>query len=1464
MPASEIDLAPSSSQQPATTIPETPDATELTRFERPQRSISMPASQNDSAPPSSSQQPATTVLEPQDAAELMRFEREVTSIEDAPVEETPLPPLAQPSLSNYGSSSRYNPGPPQIRPYQALGGRGLETSLVAADTGTRSQSNSATPDAVVQSTERLTPVPVAPTRQLSTRQTVSEDPQGGLGSEQERMVSSPGGGYRTTNELVEVPREESLPESEELNEEPPSSVADEPAEYDETDLATLFPEHSPQCGPLIADLIFFNGVLAMQFVRQLNCADGDIWVLAVLHGQPGLGPIVGEDLIREFAGYGIILRSGPATPDPWFDEFVKAGWYGWEGSEFEAWAWDGPNATQDDQGNCTAATVDQAGPSTAARATSVLTDFGDLFANDPVMLGIGIDPSGAGEDAAQADVAEPETLQGVIASGQDNKNMDQNDNDTAIDLAIDLAGREAAVESSSQGLANPGRLCFSATGPEFIYANDDETIAAPAPDRTVVPSGNDERNIEETGIDPRQTVINSPPPPPPRTRLQRDSTGQIGPRNERMIGSIGAEAHIERHLSQADMQYAPNESFMRSSSTTETSAQPNQPAFQRPRSSLPSGSTKTQTRDSVIGLITSTAASTGGEGSVADDASEAIAMNTRSKKKKGKRVSSPSAETQGAPSKQRKRGPKPKDRTKPADGTNQGQWVERVELTLIPHDLGQDVVQQIHKNWLDRKLYPKPKQKQRSDKKLPASKHTTDDPPTDILEWSNIIAQWGDPWLTDTETLTRAKLGKFGFGLIELFINTARASACETTGEYSDQAPTTPAILSQLWVRAHVAYIQNFTHGTDIFSDQGRLRAVHTIEALVLHMLLNRCNVTITQEVDDRIRDMTPHALSFDVPRIGHDGLGACCVHPADGQRPPSPWLSLSVLLGEEQMNVFPPAVRSDSTSPRPLDHRDSAPSTVIATPPSPLPDTTAMDCRYSEQAGITQPPSSKSSFGRYSESANKLVVFPERVGFSLRTPDPLDSSQSIEADTESCADGVDINPPTCSSYGSASISPENPDIAIISDSLPADIGPIECFCNYVESDGWNLRCYLCSRRAHQSCYDPNVDETGLPHTKLHYCVRCVPKRVDLLGAKARQREKREKREERSRRLLAAFAANALQCSKCGKFFNRMDALKRHFRQVHRTELSFPCVFDGCPESFARRDAAARHMATHDSMGYMTCIGCRGKFRPDDYLREHLQGRCRGTCNTKIMAELDGSNPQPISSQRVARDATEVFANETSRLASESPQWGMQATGVESQRGPEADDGSTIFWAERAAGAGSQTYDPTPAEAGHLTGFQGNAFEPDFSAQDENTLSAAVVESGRLSETGTADFTKSVTNPSSSNASQLLPALSQNMGTPQQWASSLDGQTPTGILAGVQQNTVTPHERSSTLTDQTHSANTSGQQQGLYVPHYVPQSMAQFWRWNPTPAEEMRPAQSTDVPQEAQSSQQQRRDQSGA
>ncbi|SMR63188.1 unnamed protein product [Zymoseptoria tritici ST99CH_3D1] len=1295
MPASQNDpVPPASSQQPGATVPESQDVAELTRNERPQHFISMPASQNDPAPSSSSQQPATTVLETQDAAELTRFEREVTSIEDAPVEETPLRPLAQPSLSN---------------------------------------SISATPDAVVQS-----PLPTQDAHRGEDRVQASASPlPASPGSEQERMIASPGGGYRTTTELVEVPREEILPEWEKLNEEPPSSVADEPAEYNKTDIATLFPEYSPQSDPLIADLIFFNGVLAMQFVRQLNCADGDVWVLAVLHGQPGLGPIVGEDSIREFAGYGIILRSGPATPDPWFDEFVKAGWYGWEGSEFEACAWDGNNATQDDEEFFTTATADQAGPSTAVRARSVLTDSGDLFANDPVMLGIGIDPSGGENDAAQINVPGPEPSEGVPGSGQDHKNADPNDNGNTVGLA----GRETAIESSSQGLANPGRFSFSATGPEVIYANDYETVLAPAPDRTVLPasentamaSGSGERIIQETGIDPRQTVINPPPPPPPRTRLQRDSTGQIGPRNERPIGSISVEADIERHLSQADMQYAPNESFMRSSSTTETSAQPNQPTFQRPRSSLPSGPTTTQTRDSVTGLFTSTAASTAGEGSVADDASDAIAMNTRSKKKKGKRVSSPSAETQGAPSKQRKRGPKPKDRTEPADGTNQGQWIERVGLTLIPHDLGQDVMQQIHKDWLDRKLYPKPKQKQRSNKKFPASRHTTDDPPTDILEWSNIIAQWGDPWLTDSETLTQAKLGKFGFGLIELFINTARASACETTSEFSDHLPTTPAILSQLWVRAHVAYIQNFTHGMDIFSEQGRLRAVHTIEALVLHMLLIRCNVTITQEVKDRIRDMTPYALSFNVPRIGTNGLAEWRFRPSDGQGPPSPWLSLA-LLGEEQTDVLPPAVRSDSTSPRSLDQRGSAPSTVMATPTPPLPDTLAIDCRYSEQARTTQSPGSKSSFERYSESANKLVVFPQRAACA-RTPDPLDNSQSSGADDASTSDVKETDHPSGASHGSESISPRNLDTVVASDNLPAKRNAIECFCNYAESDGWTLQCFLCSRRAHQSCYFPEQDEVELPEAILHYCIRCLPRSVSILGAKARQREKREKRRERSRRLLAAFAANALQCSECGKSFNRMDALKRHFRQVHRTELTFPCFFDGCPESFTRRDMAARHLATHDSTAYMTCIGCRGKFRLGYFLREHLQARCCGNYNTNFRAEMDACNPQPIPSPKVARDAIEVFADHTSHLASESPQWRMQATGVESQPGPEADDGSTISWAERAARAGFQTYDPAPGEAGRLTGSRGNAFEPDFPAQDEDTLSAAVVESERHSET---------------------------------------------------------------------------------------------------------------------------------
>ncbi|KJX99099.1 hypothetical protein TI39_contig374g00008 [Zymoseptoria brevis] len=118
-----------------------------------------------------------------------------------------------------------------------------------------------------------------------------------------------------------------------------------------------------------------------------------------------------------------------------------------------------------------------------------------------------------------------------------------------------------------------------------------------------------------------------------------------------------------------------------------------------------------------------------------------------------------------------------------------------------------------------------------------------------------------------------------------------------------------------------------------------------------------------------------------------------------------------------------------------------------------------------------------------------------------------------------------------------------------------------------------------------------------------------------------------------------AGAANALQCSECGKSFKRLYTLKRHVGQVHGTEKPFQCGFDGCPESFARRDMLARHRATHDRTGYVTCNGCHGKFRPDYYLHEHLQARrntaCRAAYNAKIMAEMDGSKPQPIPSPKV-------------------------------------------------------------------------------------------------------------------------------------------------------------------------------------------------------------------------------------
>lgn len=75
------------------------------------------------------------------------------------------------------------------------------------------------------------------------------------------------------------------------------------------------------------------------------------------------------------------------------------------------------------------------------------------------------------------------------------------------------------------------------------------------------------------------------------------------------------------------------------------------------------------------------------------------------------------------------------------------------------------------------------------------------------------------------------------------------------------------------------------------------------------------------------------------------------------------------------------------------------------------------------------------------------------------------------------------------------------------------------------------------------------------------------------------------------------------QCLVCSTTFSTGDELEIH--TIANRHQSFVCSLPACSKAYARRDACARHVATHDSKH--VCASCQAEFARRDHLKRHMR-----------------------------------------------------------------------------------------------------------------------------------------------------------------------------------------------------------------------------------------------------------------
>ncbi|XP_075167394.1 uncharacterized protein LOC142239483 [Haematobia irritans] len=135
---------------------------------------------------------------------------------------------------------------------------------------------------------------------------------------------------------------------------------------------------------------------------------------------------------------------------------------------------------------------------------------------------------------------------------------------------------------------------------------------------------------------------------------------------------------------------------------------------------------------------------------------------------------------------------------------------------------------------------------------------------------------------------------------------------------------------------------------------------------------------------------------------------------------------------------------------------------------------------------------------------------------------------------------------------------------------------------NHVKNVHWELNakiCDVCGEKIREKNLERHLLKhrgTPLPTISCDVCGLKVTTQKGLRNHKASQHPKDGKK--------------TFRCSLCPKISPTIGALKKHIRDIHKSDYNFKCTF--CHKAYKRRDALKEHMANHTDIILYKCSYC--------------------------------------------------------------------------------------------------------------------------------------------------------------------------------------------------------------------------------------------------------------------------------